>query len=84
MKKPSKFLAVLLAAMTFIPSVGIVPANAVAKPEGNPESNTGGAPGNNPERDNIGRAWDAITAMQCTIPLLGKSLLETLETLMWK
>lgn len=48
MKKPSKFLAVLLAAMTFIPSVGIVPANAVARPEGNPESNTGGAPGNNP------------------------------------
>lgn len=63
MKKPSKFLAVLLAAMTFIPSVGIVPANAVAKPEGNPESNTGGAPGNNPERDDLMRAWDAITAM---------------------
>lgn len=48
MKKPSKFLAVLLAAMTFVPSVGIVHTNAVGMPEGNSESNTGGTPGNNP------------------------------------
>ncbi len=58
MKKPSKFLAVLLSAMTFVSIAGGVVASAVGMPEGNPGSNTGGDPGNNPGENPLPEDWE--------------------------
>lgn len=53
MKKPSKFLAVLLTAVTFASSVSTVSTNALDMPEGNPGSNTGDDLRENPLPENL-------------------------------